>query len=99
MSLSAGFEGGFGSLFECFAELGVGTDGSSHGDQVELQEVRDLIGHDDAFLRFDGMLNAHLRGLDDQSAVRPWWHRHAPTLNGRQSPSRCLSKHCLAETS
>ena len=33
----------------------------SHRDEVELNKIGDLVGHDDAFLALDSLLNPHLR--------------------------------------
>lgn len=58
------------SLLDCLAEQRVLPDGLAHGDEVELEQVGDPIGHDDAFLAVDGLLDAELKGSQRDSANR-----------------------------
>jgi hypothetical protein len=50
------------SLLDRLAEQRVLPNGLAHGDEVELEQVGDPVGHDDTFLALDGLLDAELKG-------------------------------------
>lgn len=52
-----------GSLLERFRQYRIGTNRLSHGDEVELNQVGDFVGHNDTFLTLDRLLDAHLASV------------------------------------